>query len=243
METQEPRSGMREALHATTDTINFRIKKFKILVISVSVITLGSLIWAIVWMSWFPLLVLILNIPICGAFFISETLILNRWQSQILELWISDLLNLGVYYDAMAKVRIFPQNTLHSMLATLPESNQEYNPPTNIKKSLAMTLQTINYCQTDRIVFNILAIIFGLASLICALIIHSLIPLSGLLLIPVTFGAVRIIFSVRLRKWKRNIDNINQQQKMNITMFSEIADKLDWGVIQKKKDKLLFTLV
>jgi hypothetical protein len=119
----------------------------------------------------------------------------------------------------------------------------EDNPPTNIKKSLALTLQTINYCQTDRIVINILAIIFGLASLICALIIHSLIPLSGLLLIPVTFGAGRIIRSVRLRKWKENIDNIKQQQEMDIKRFTEIADKLDWGVLQKKKDKLLFTIV
>ncbi|MDQ1327125.1 MAG: hypothetical protein QG641_405 [Candidatus Poribacteria bacterium] len=238
METQEPRSGMREALHTTTDTINSRIKRFKILVISVAIVTLGSLIWAIVWMSWFPLLVLILNKPICGAFFISEILILNRWQSQILELWISDLLNLDVYSDAMTKIRMFPQNTLRSMLATLPESNLADNTPANIKKSLAMTLQTINHCQTDRIVFNILAITFGLVSLICVLVIHSLIPLSGLLLIPVTFGIGRIIRSVRLRKWKRNIDNINQQQKMDITMFSEIANKLDWGVIQKKKEVL-----
>jgi len=239
METQEPRSGMREASYATTDTINSRIKRYKILVISVAVVTLGSLIWSIIRMSWFPLLVLILNVPICGAFLISESLVLNRWQKKIFELWTNDLLDLSVYYDTMASIRMFPQNTLRSMLATLPEGKLADKSPKKIKESLAMTLKTINQCQIDRTVLNTIAITIILLSLVYALIIRSFIPLLSLLFIIVAPVAGLYLNSARLRKLKRKITNVQQHQENDIAKFNEIADKLDWRAIRSIKGKLI----
>ena len=121
MEEQESKSWMREAYEATTRTLNSRIKRYKILIISIGVAVLGSIIWAIVWRSWSPLLGFVIIIPLCGLFFSGDAMLVNKWQVQILDLWTHDELDIGLFIDTISQVKMFPKDTLQSMLRTLPE--------------------------------------------------------------------------------------------------------------------------
>ena len=102
MEEQESKSWMRTAYEATAKTLNSRIKRYKILIISIGVAVLGSIIWAIVWNSWSPLLGFVITIPLCGLFFSGDVMLINRWQRVILDLWIDGELEIGLFIDTIS---------------------------------------------------------------------------------------------------------------------------------------------
>ncbi len=239
MEEQESKSWMREAYEATTRTLNSRIKRYKILIISIGVAVLGSIIWAIVWRSWSPLLGFVIIIPLCGLFFSSDAMLINKWQVQILDLWIDDELDIGLFIDTISQVKMFPKDTLQSMLRTLPERTLADKTPKEVKESVKITLQTINHCQVDRIVFSTLTFSLVLGLMAFALLNWTWISLIGLPFAFIAFAMGKVFCFIRFQKWKRNI----QRRKPDITCFVEIADKLDWGTVHKRKQKFLDMLI
>lgn len=236
---EESKSWMREAFNLTTQMLNSRIRRYKTLIISIGVVVIASIIWTIAWKEWSPLLCLILPVPLCGIFFSNDAGLISRWQNQILNLWIHDELDIGLFIDTISQVRMFPKHTLQSMLATLPSREIASNQTIEMKEALLITLQTINRCQIERIVFITIAFSLGLAFIALALIHLSWNYLFGLFLIPVFIIIGKIFLYARLQNWKRNI----RHQNIDAEIFIKIADKLDWGTIHKNKEKFLEAII
>jgi hypothetical protein len=239
MGTQESTPNIREVVRFTANTINARMSYFKKLIISIVVIILASATWSVIQISWQPLLGLVLLVPLCGIFLCLDTYLIGRWQHQILGMWTQGSLNLGIFFDTMAKIRTLPLHTLNGMLATIPTVDDlliENDISLDIRNALLATLQIINHCQIDRIIFATIACALGLGSLAFAVILWSWFPLPGLLSVIATVIIGRWLSFFRFRRLMQQISTINLQDA-DIKTFVNLAAQLEWGSItDKQKD-------
>jgi len=113
-------SAYRLAIVQTITTIDTRARYFRNLVVSVVVLTLGSMGWVAVTWTFLPLAGLLLLIPAGGLFFFLDAKLLNDWRSRLLDAWVRKEIELRGFCDAVSAIPTLPKETLQSMLATLP---------------------------------------------------------------------------------------------------------------------------
>ena len=116
MNATESVPGFKEAMRLTTHTIETRTARFRNTVIAIVVVGLISMASAGVLMSWLPLLGFLLLVPLCGTFLYLDMRLVSDWQKRILEMWLQESLDLGIFSNAMVTIRSLPSHTLHGML-------------------------------------------------------------------------------------------------------------------------------
>jgi len=235
---------MKEAIHITTETINLRMKWYRNIIVGGIGIVLITMVWAIVLMSWRFLLGWLLLLPLCGAFLYIDCRLTNKWQERILEMWIQGTLDLNMFCDTMSQVRMFPKRMLQGMMNTLPIHpdpviSKNMNP--DIRRSLSLTLQTLNACQNDRTIFASLAFTLALFSLAMAVILKSWIYLVGLSLTPLVIGVSMGFRTIRLKPLREHLTGFKGEKTGEFEKFIESAVHLDWGCIPKKKKAQLLS--
>lgn len=236
---------MKEALIFTANTIDLRAFRFKNFVIAIVINSLTSIVWATIQKSWLSLLGILLILPFSGIFLYLDTRRVSQWQQQILEMWIQETLDFDIFSKTILTIRMLPKHTLEGMLDTLPKSKNAKGKKisTDTRKALAMTLQTISNCQSDRTAFFTLAVTVGLLSLVFVLLLWSWEPLLNLFFIVPVIAMGKLLAHYRLEKWRRQIVRILKQNEQNLKDFVEIVVQLDWeSVSDQKKERLLKSL-
>ncbi|HGJ65911.1 TPA: hypothetical protein ENS27_11055 [bacterium] len=233
---EESKSWMQEAYNATIRLFNTRIKRYKALIIGIAIVVFGSVIWAIVWKSWSPFLCLIIPISLCGIYLSSDLMLIYKWQNIVLNLWIYDELDIGLFIDTVSQVRMLPKETLQSLLKTLPERELAGKVPKEIKESIKMTIKIINQCQVDRIVFSTCAYSMGLGFLAFALLHQRWLMLFGSILVVPVFFIGKASCYIRLVILRRKI----KQLRIDLNLYMEFIDKLDYKFSQEIKKVFKF---
>jgi hypothetical protein len=122
------------------------------------------------------------------------------------------------------------------MLATLPtqavsESGQPLSD--DIKSIVSRALKTINQCQFDRTAMIGLAVSFGLAALVAALILWRWHPFVIFLGSMLCFPIYRWLQWFRLSRLRDKIVELGNGPDREV--ISEILNKLNWGSICEKR--------
>jgi len=246
MGTSESTHALKEAVSITTRAIDARAAHFRNLVIVVVGVAIISLIWGAFLASWQPLLGLLFLVPLCATFLYIDITLLNRWQRQIIDMWVQELLDLEIFSETMLTLRVLPQRVLKGMLGTLPTKENGLSVghiTPGIRKALAVTLQTINRCQNDRMALVAFAYIISCTFLVLAGIRWSLPSLLGLLFVLPLIAAFKWTNDWRFQRLRKQIMAMKQDQGIELSNYVEVAAQLDWESIpHKKKDRLLSSL-
>lgn len=164
--------------------------------------------------------------------------LVNQWQEEMLKRWIDGQLDLGVFYNAMANVRMFPQRMFQGMLKMLPiypNPDASRNMSQDILRFLALILQTLNRCQNDRTIFTSVSFTLALLSVAMTIILKSWTPLLGLFLALLAI-IVHIWFrTVRLKRLRNHFIEVKRNKNEEFNNFIQFAVYMDWGCIPKKK--------
>lgn len=115
-------SAYRNAIDRTTRTIERRARYFRNQVITVVVVGLLSLAWALAGRSLAPLLGIALLLPVCGLFFFADHRVLDAWRAELLDDWVRRDLELAAFRQAIRANPALPKETTEGMLATLPSA-------------------------------------------------------------------------------------------------------------------------
>src|SRR6266404_2164882 len=106
----------KDALNLTTRTIDRRARRYRNVVVLVSIVGIVALVWAGMAWSGAPLSGLLMLFPICGGFLVLDTFLVDRWRDEILRMWIEEGLDLGAFASTIGSIKILPANTLGAML-------------------------------------------------------------------------------------------------------------------------------
>ena len=104
-------------------------------------------------------------------------------------MWTEEGLDLEIFAECIAGIRMLPPGTLGAMLATLPTG--DHAPA--MKHALAVTLTSIHRGESDRTCFGVLAYTAAAAAVAAAVLKWSWMPLAGVLLVVPLFAMARIV--------------------------------------------------
>jgi uncharacterized protein (DUF983 family) len=227
-------SAYKTAIDLTTQAIDNRARYFRNQIVSVVLVGAVSIaVAAYAWTLW-PLIFLLLVIPLCGAFLLLDGRLLGNWRSQLLASWAKRELDLWPFRDAMAAIPTLPKATLQGMLAMLPwapDWSAEQTAATNTRERVVVVAATIHACRNDEIALKTLGAMVVTSAMICAVAIKTWLPL---LLIMATFLLpllTRQIRRGRLRKLRTSIVTAKGDADFNAIAFGCLLDSLDWRPI------------
>jgi hypothetical protein len=236
---------MDEAIRLTKQTIEARAARFRKLVVGVVGLVATCLVCALAFLSWKPLLGLLLLVPLVCMFLWRDAALVNKWQRGIIDLWVSGDLNIDVFSRAVRSMPIFPPRTLDGMLAALPTRENGITLAAlspRLRKALAGTLEAVGRFQRERMALATLTYTIGLLCVAVALLRQSWMPLVGLLLIVPIQVAGRGIAVLRFRRrwrWLRELLPEDDERKALV----ETAGRLDWEPVPAAmKQRLLRSL-
>jgi hypothetical protein len=224
---------MDEAIRLTKQTIEARSARFRNLVVGVVVLSMSSLVCALAFLSWKPVLGTLLLLPFVSTFLWRDAALVHNWRRGITDFWVSDDLNLDVFSRAIRGMPIFPPATLDGMLAELPTSEHGIMPAAlspRLREALAATLDAVGRLQRDRMALSALAYTIGLSGLVAATLRLSWEPLAGLLLILPTHVVGRGIAVGRFRRrWQFSRGLLQGEDERRA--LAENASRFDWEPI------------
>jgi len=227
---------MQKALENMKEAITKRAACFKNTVIIVSVIPIVSVIWAAIQRSWLPLTPVLFLIPVSSAFLYGDIRLVNLWQDQLLEMWIQGELEIDQFSEIILSIRMIPGNTARGMLGTLPAGKVSKE----IRKPLAMTVQTISKCHKERMAFYTITLLLCTIFIGFAIILKLWILLAGCLIVLPMMGIQKLLMNYRLNQWKLKVTDAHKQEGWDLKNFNDIAYKLDWGIVSEQKKEQLF---
>jgi hypothetical protein len=108
-----------KAINLTSRSIEARARLFRTLVMAVGLVSVASIVTALVsWRVW-PLAGLVLVIPMSGGFLLLDGRLVGRWKTGVLGMKEEHQLDVDLFLRTISQFKHFPTNTLRSMLATL----------------------------------------------------------------------------------------------------------------------------
>jgi hypothetical protein len=188
----------RIAVLQTIATINNRARYFRNLVVTVVVLTLGSIGGAAVTLTFSPLDGLLLIFPAFGVFFFLDAKLVNDWRSQLFDAWVKKEIEFRGFCDAIRAITTLPKDTLQSMLTTFPLTGDlvaEQGISSSTRENAAILTTTMHACQSDAIALKATGFAIAAGSLIVAVILWMWKPLLGI--------TVLVMFPF-MQKWLRH---------------------------------------
>jgi hypothetical protein len=190
-------SAYRLAVLQTIRTIDTRARYFRNLLVSVVVLTVGSLGGAAVTWTFSPLAGLLLLLPAGGLFFFLDAKLLNDWRSRLLDAWVKKEIELRGFCDAVSAIPTLPKESLQNMLATLPSVGdlpREQPISSSTREAIAALMRMMHACESDATALKASAFAIVTGSLITASILWMWQPILGI--------TILAMFPL-LRKWLR----------------------------------------
>jgi hypothetical protein len=108
-----------EAINLTLRAFEDRARLYRNVVVAVSLVSVASLLTALVWWRAWPLAGLILAVPIAGVFLFLDDCRVLRWQGEILRLCQTRGLDTTQFVDTISQFKHLPRNSLQGMLLAL----------------------------------------------------------------------------------------------------------------------------
>jgi hypothetical protein len=112
---------MLRAIDATLRALEDRSRFYRNLIVAVVLVSVASLLLAVIFLRWTPLFGLILIVPLVGGFLILDGRRVRCWRSEILQMFRAEAHDYSLFQKTIAGFRHLPPQTVQSMLATLPE--------------------------------------------------------------------------------------------------------------------------
>lgn len=234
----------KEAVLISARTLRDRLFRFRILCIAGGLISLLCLIGSVIFGIWMILAGALALFTLCGLFNCRDLTRVNRWQQDILNLWVQDRLELDAFSKTILPTPGVSQGILHGMLNALPTRSRGFPPMApNLRNATALSMRILNRCMNDRMALVTLAYSTAVGSLAWAASTWSSQPVAGCLLVPLVLGVLPVSTDLRLRHWRRQIPPL-VRQGVDRREFVEVARRLDWGPIPSwKKDRWLEALI
>lgn len=190
-------SAYRLAIVQTITTIDTRARYFRNLVVTVVVLTVGSIGWAAVTWTFSPLAGLLLLLPACGLFFFLDAKLLNDWRSQLFDAWLRKDIEFRDFCEAVSAIPRLPKDTLQRMLTTLPLTGDlpvEQRILSSTREATAALATAMHTRRSDVMALKATGFAIATGSLITAAIFWMWQPILGI--------AILALFPL-LRKWLR----------------------------------------
>jgi hypothetical protein len=111
-----------DAIDITLRTIEDRTKQYRNLVVAVSIVSMVSIVLAVLFRQWLLLAGLIMLVPLTGRFLFFDSHLVLQWRKGILEMARLRGLDVTAFLKAISGFRHVPPNSLKAMLSTLPAS-------------------------------------------------------------------------------------------------------------------------
>jgi len=219
-------SPYRLTIDRTTKAIGDRARNFRNLVVSVSALAIGSILWAALTRTPSPLTNLLLVLPVCGSFFVLDARLLNVWRASLFEAWVGKDIDFHAFREAANSIPNLPKDTLQGMLETLPPvkdlvSEQRISPGT--RAAIAAATENNYVLQSDTIILKTVTAFLASVSVIVAVNMRSPRPLSAsisLLLLPPAWYWLR---RKRAQSLRKQIDAAMARPDFNREKYAEMA--------------------
>jgi hypothetical protein len=150
----------RTAITATEDTIHRRAALFRNQAIAVVVVLAFTLLYSLVATDWRPLFVLLVLVPMCGAFFIADDRTVDRWRQWLLSAWAAREIDFDAFKAALRAHPRLPRRTLDGMLDTLPvagDLTSEQALQSSTRQAIAAACAASHRRQSDVLRLRVLA--------------------------------------------------------------------------------------
>jgi hypothetical protein len=161
----------RDEIDRTTRTIERRARHFRNQVITVAFVCLLSIGWALLAWSPAPLSGIVLLVPVCGAFFVADSRLLDTWRADLLARWVARDLDMAAFRKAIRANPALPKETTEGMLATLPSVGDlavEHRLASPTRRGIAAAALATHRTHTDAIALKTVAAAIAGGALIVA---------------------------------------------------------------------------
>lgn len=235
-------SSYRVAIDQTTQTIDRRAKHFRNLIVAVTIVGLGSILWAGIAWSWLPLVGIFLLVPFCGLYLFIDEKLLSQWRHELFAGWEKGEIDFRALYDAVIAISTLPKNTVESMLEMLPSAGdlvteQSISPST--REAIAAVVTTIYACRSDHIAFKAAGYTITGGVLIVAMTLWMWQPLLGVFTVSLVLLLRRWVKTRRLKSARERIITAQQEPDFHLEKFLEIVREIHWTPISASEKKTI----
>jgi hypothetical protein len=237
-------SAYRLAIVQTITTIDTRARYFRNLVVAIVVLTLGSMVWAVVTWTFSPLAGLLLLLPAGGLFFFLDAKLLNDWRSRLLDAWVMKDIEFRAFCDAVSAIPTLPKETLQSMLATLPSAadlstEQRISSGT---REVTAARATANYvCQSDAMALKATGFALATGSLLIVVILWMWQPILGITVLAAFPMLRKWLRRRRLKALGERIAALRAKPDFINGTYRELVARLPWSPISPAEKRAFFT--
>ena len=221
----------RFAIDFTTQTIDRRARYYRNLIVVVTIIGIGSAVWALVLWSMKPLLGIFFMAPACGAFLVVDSRLLIQWRNQLLARWIAGELNFGGFSDALGAMSVLPKGTLQSMLGTLPLGDdplKEFDVSPDTREAIAALVIAMQGGRADALTAKVFGISSAILTVLAVIYFGHWQGLAALLLVPAFPYYASILTRKRLQGARHQIDECRKRGGFDEGTFQNYLSRLDW---------------
>ena len=229
------------AIDQTTTTLDQRAKHFRNLIVAVTFVGLGSILWAGLTWSWLPLSGTFLLMPFCGLYLFYDERLLNKWRQALLSAWDRGEIDLSAFHDAMISISTLPTNSIQSMLATLPHAGDivtEQGISSSTRKAASAVITTIDCCRSDLLAYKTAGFTVIGTSIIVAIAYSKSQPLFGVFAVGLIFFMQKYSKKRRLNHAIGKIQTAQQEADFNLQKFTNVIDSIQWPISATERQTL-----
>ncbi len=106
-----------------------RVVAYRALVIAVSLVIWGALLWALFARRFSPLLALLSLPAIVVLYFLADALIVRRWIADVMHRWQAGVVRIDAVREMLKGAPGLPQRTVNGMLGSLPSFDEPGDEP------------------------------------------------------------------------------------------------------------------
>jgi hypothetical protein len=218
------------ALALTRQLLDRRSRRYRNLVVAVSLVGLAVPVAALVFWGWQLLLGWLFVVPLAGTALALDLRSVGRWRSTLLDGWVAGTLDLDALRDGLTAIKVLPAATIAGMVDPLPTDHRLNcfpRPDPLMREALAATARAMDRCVLRAMAVGVVALTGTVALLGSAAAVGSWWPLVGL---PATLGltrAVRRVGSRPPRGWGRRVAEL-AGRGLDAGALAELAGQLNW---------------
>jgi hypothetical protein len=224
-------SPYRTAIDQTTNTIDRRAKHFRNLIVAVTCICLGSLLWAGITISWHPFTGMILLLPACGIYLLYDGRELNHWRHQLFKKWIKQEIDFRALCDAVSSITTLPKDSMQSMLETLPLDSDlvsEQDISMSTRQAIAAVVNTINICRFDAIAWKTSVYTLTAGVIVITVASWQWQPLLSLIIVGLLIFMQKLVKIKRLKNARDRIHSVRREPDFSFEKYMNIINKIRW---------------
>jgi hypothetical protein len=217
----------RPLIDLTSNILIQRTNCFRILVITVILISISSLISTFLVMSIWPTVGLLLLLPSYSLFLVCDSQLLIVWRSQVMDAWKSKTIDLSALRQALTANKTLAQQTIGAMLETLPDAGElakEQSISKQIRLAAADILTAHSYTQHYKLIRNAAAHAVIAVTLFWAVFTQSWAVVLATTAVPVLFAAFELFNRLRRSKIVERERRYRASDNFDDSKYCQIID-------------------